>query len=125
MQAWKLHRSTVLNRVKNYNTPNAENTRELLQLVGVDVKPYWSWECGRQLLTFQDVTTRLNGWLRVRHALAHGDAQLPNEAVLSGSKKGSGALRLEDAEECVNFFEKLGKQTIEAVFEPGEPLALP
>lgn len=122
-QAWKLHRAMVLNKIGAYNTPNAENTRELLQLVGVDVQPYWTWQHGRQILTFQDVTTRLNSWLRVRHALAHGDARLPDEVVLS--TRGSGrALRLRNAEECVTSFEELGHQTIEAVFEPGEPLNL-
>lgn len=121
-QAWKLHRATVLSRVSTFSTPNAENTRALLQLAGVDVKPYWSWRRGRWLLSYQDATARLNAWLRVRHALAHGDSELPSERVLSTTTGGRAALRLSDAEECVRFFGELAHQTVEAVFEPGEPV---
>ena len=59
---------------------------------------------------------------RVRHALAHGDADLPAEEVLSTTTSGTPTLRRPNAEECVRFFGELGRQTVEAVFDPGEPV---
>ncbi|KAF2418095.1 hypothetical protein B2K11_09420 [Microbacterium sp. B35-30] len=62
---------------------------------------------------------RLDEWLQVRHALAHGHDSLPEvDALLTVRlKKTAGApwLELKDAEQCVAFLNRLVRLTASAV----------
>lgn len=63
--------------VGDFATPNAENVRRLLIGAGFDPRAHWTWSQrggqGRGMVTWSptDAETRINEWLRVRHAIAH------------------------------------------------------
>lgn len=60
---------------------------------------------------------RIDEWLKVRHAIAHGHAQLPLVDALQVVRLAGGAppvstsLRLVDAEQCLAFFRRGAKLT--------------
>lgn len=66
-----------------------------------------------------DVEARLDEWIRVRHAVAHGHATLPPvDALLTVRlKKSTGApwLELQNAEQCVAFLNRLVRLTASGV----------
>lgn len=126
----------VMNEVTSFSTPSAYKTRRLLRanLSGFDVLPHWTWKRhGGQGIGVLEVkpeaaSYRLESWLRIRHAVAHGHADLfqgfvePLEVdTLAGTKRpvtqseqltvvsknfrrgGSATLALTDARECLTF----------------------
>ncbi len=96
-----------------FNTPNAYNTRDLFLNVGFDPRPDWTWRPRRgagAVLTVGDVEARLNHWLSVRHAVAHG-ADLPNVPVVTGSTNNVPTLRLTNVEAGIAFFKRLAEVT--------------
>jgi hypothetical protein len=106
-QGWyQVLRGLLVRAVEQYNTPNAENTRNLLLHVGFDPWPVWTWREGPIRLSAPEVRTRLNRWLRVRHTIAHGD-DLPHVPMLRLRADGTPSLRLANAEACIAFFERL------------------
>lgn len=120
----------ITEQIRRFSTPSPENTCRLLQLVGFDPRPYWTWTTtggrGKSItLTPTDVEGRLRDWLQVRHAIAHGNP-LPNVDVLqavrqkrprtSGRTKvpwaGGLNIRLIDAQQCIVFIRKLAHVTL-------------
>jgi hypothetical protein len=99
-------RGQVLSSVHRFATPNAENTRDLLLHVGFDPWPSWVWMQGPAKVTSTQARERLNRWIRVRNAIAHGD-DLPDEPVLSKTDSGAPSLRLRNARACISFFQHL------------------
>jgi hypothetical protein len=63
------------------------------------------------------VDARINDWLNVRHAIAHGHGVLPQVPVLQAvrdspaSPPGDPSLRLVDAEACLRLFRRLARLT--------------
>jgi hypothetical protein len=57
------------------------------------------------------VDTRLDEWLKVRHAIAHGHDELPVVAALESVRldgaTSNPTIRLTDAEQCVSFTRRL------------------
>lgn len=101
--AWVLVNALTRGALGRYNTPDVSNTRSLLANVGFDPHPSWVWGFGRGASTPATVSRRIDEWLRVRHAIAHG-GDLPNVAVISRTTAGQPTLRLADAEECRDLF---------------------
>jgi len=109
----------VRKEVADFSTPNAQNSRRLLIGAGFDPRPHWTWAtwagpvAGRVTLKPTAVEARIDGWLKVRHAIAHGHPALPQVEVLqavrlnTGSPPESPPLRLVDAEQCVAFFRRI------------------
>lgn len=106
-------------------TPNAENTRNLMVSAGFDPRPFWNYRTpggGKRPATDwtpHKVSLRLNEWLKIRHALAHGHEELPvNDALLAVRTLGvtkDPPLRLEDARQCVSFLNRLVRLTSEGL----------
>lgn len=108
--------------VNLFATPNSHNARTLLQGVGFDPRPHWKWKQangpgGAVTWTPAMAGDRIDEWLKVRHAIAHGHAQLPAVDALQvvrlagGAPPASPSLRLVDAEQCLAFFRRVAKLT--------------
>ena len=126
LPAYRVIAGRVQTEVGGFSTPNAENSRRLLQGVGLDPRPRWTWTqrggrgLGRITIRPTDVDTKLNQWLRVRHAIAHGHEPLPSVEVLqdvraAGSPLTDPSLRLVDAEQCLAFFKRVVKASGDAL----------
>jgi hypothetical protein len=108
--------------VNSFATPNSHNSRTLLQGVGFDPRPHWTWKqptgkAGTLAWTPNMAAARIDEWLQIRHAIAHGHADLPQVNALQAVRLAGGAqppsppLRLVDAEQCVAFFRRVAKLT--------------
>lgn len=105
--------------IRDFSTPNGEKTRALMQGAGFDPYPAWTYRIGGGrggyvVWTPSMVQARLNEWLRIRHALAHGHAELPLVDALESVRvdhDDPATLRLVDAEQCVAFVRRLVKVT--------------
>lgn len=112
----------VSSEIGRFSTPNAENTRGLLQSAGFDPRPSWTWSTGRfgrDTLTPNQVESRLSEWLKIRHAIAHGHEQMPCVAVLQAvtpkSQPQDPPIRLVDAIQCLDFVRRLAQVTGDGV----------
>ena len=108
LPSYRVMKSTALNVRQNYSTPNAENSRNLLMTVGYDPWPAWAWPLANG--STQQAQTVMNQWLKVRHAIAHGDS-LHDVDVLATTRAGNKSLRRANAEECIGFFAAVVTQT--------------
>lgn len=117
----------VRKEVSDFATPNAQNTRRLMIGAGFDPRPSWTWRQsggrGQGIVTRSpaDADQRIDDWLKVRHAIAHGHAVLPQVAALQAVRQNPAhppvepALRLVDAEQCLAFFRRLARLTSEGL----------
>jgi hypothetical protein len=112
-QEYNLLKANVMTATRQFSTPNAENTRNLLMRVGFDPSACWSWRNGQEVVTPRIAAERLNGWLQVRHAIAHGDADWPDVDVLPQLPNGSRTLRLKDCDRLIRFSDRLARRTVE------------
>lgn len=99
---YRLLAGRVREQIRRFNTPNAQNTLDLLSLVGFDPLPYWQfgfrWEWQRSdrygsmtrftTLTSADCRKELDAWLLIRHRIAHGDSLPVDAERVSGSDHG-------------------------------------
>lgn len=118
----------VRNEVRKFSTPNAENTRKLMIPAGFDPRPHWTWTqmggrgVGPIVVTPQAACTRIDEWLRLRHDIAHGHAELTCVAALKAVRDNphppagwAPTIRLVDAEQCMSFFRRLCRLTAVAL----------
>ena len=68
--AWPMHNASVSRQLGRFNTPSAENVRQLLSdaLGFPDIRPSWRWP----YCTSAQASQRLTDALRLRHEVAHG-----------------------------------------------------
>lgn len=145
MKQWETDFNAV---VEKFSTPGPDQTRSLLQRVGFDPRPGWTWtQKGGQgrspfLVEPKHVTTVINYWLRVRHDVAHGHSTISSLPILTAVRNprssprsaASPTLRLTDAIDCLAFFRAVSMVTVEAaaaylqtavpVWDPRPKLAL-
>lgn len=112
VEAHKVLKALISRAKTNYATANAENTRSLMLNAGFDPFPHWQWG-GRWPMTSTEVSQKVNQWLKVRHAIAHGDEKLPHLTVLDCSGAGP-SLTKNCAESCLKFFSKMVHKTADA-----------
>jgi hypothetical protein len=109
--------------IERFATPNAQNVQRLLKGAGFDPWPYWVWTQhggrGQGMKTWspQEASRRIDEWLKVRHAIAHGHGELPQVSALqavrlqASNPPAAPPLRLDDAERCLAFFRRLARLT--------------
>jgi hypothetical protein len=109
--AFALRRAEIQVSVKKFNTPNAANVRDLC-LGALEFNPWlhWDWHAGPRQWDGKRMRERLDGWLRVRHSVAHG-AALPNDIDELLGPNGQARLTLGALRECKRFFEHIARQT--------------
>jgi hypothetical protein len=117
MQTYTAVMGAARKGIGDFSTPNAENSRRIFISVGFDPRPLWTWRLpGNVYWSTSAVSERLDQWLKIRHAIAHGHPQLPHASALQWVRENPGsheapALRLTDAESCVNFVTRLAHAT--------------
>ncbi|MGX1574996.1 hypothetical protein [Cellulosimicrobium funkei] len=118
LDAWRTMVGPTRKAIIDFATPNQENTRRLMISAGFDPRPSWTWRGGQgRVLGPVQVGDRLNEWLKVRHAVAHGHDSLPEVGVLEAVKRAKGkppgdfTLRLTDAENCLSFVRRITSAT--------------
>jgi hypothetical protein len=97
--------------VGRFSTPDAVQVCRLLRLLGDDPRPRWSFTSAAGTASTVEVVGRLNGWVKVRHAIAHGHGHLPPVDVLGRTKGGHGSLTHRHAAQCATFFRDLAAAT--------------
>jgi hypothetical protein len=97
--------------VGRFSTPDAGEVCRLLRLLGDDPRPRWSFIGAGGEHSAKAVVARLNGWVKVRHAVAHGHRHLPPVDVLGRTKGGHGSLTHRHAAQCATFFRELAFAT--------------
>jgi hypothetical protein len=113
-----LVKGRVNKEIDSLNTPNANNSRRLLRGAGYDPFPSWTWQVatrgrGSRTTTSHENSDKLDQWLKIRHAIAHGDRLLPPCLVLESVRQGKhqspagAALHRADAEDCVEHIRLL------------------
>lgn len=123
LQTYAVMTGRVMSEIGSFSTPNAQNTRKLLIGAGYDPRPEWTWRQrggrGRGLMTWtpSQVDDRIDEWLRVRHAIAHGHETLPKVVALRAVRerpsnpRSHPTLRLVDARQCLAFFQRVTRIT--------------
>lgn len=112
--SFKLRRAAIETQIRRFNTPNADNTRKLLQdAIGFDPWPSWTWRHPRRNWDEKATRDRTDDWVRVRHTIAHG-TDLPNFQFLQGNN-GAPRLTLKLLKECLKHFKHVASKTDDAL----------
>jgi hypothetical protein len=112
---YNLVKAATSTAIGRFNTPDSRNSISLFANVGFDPAPLWSFTIGEPPRVYQpqDVLDELDGWLGVRHTIAHG-SQLPTSPLVSGRTQHGPSLHRSDSERCLRFFEALVRVTADA-----------
>lgn len=112
---YNLVKASTKAAIGRFNTPNARNTIVLFDNVGFSPSSSWTFTLGTPSRSYsqQDVREEIDGWLAVRHRIAHG-AMLPASHLVSGRTKDGPSLHRKDAERCIAFFELVVRATADA-----------
>ena len=106
--------------IGRYSSPNAQNTIRLLGSVGYEVEAQWRWQHGPKEMLPAEAKQRLDDWVRVRHAIAHG-SDLPKVKVITSTNKSGPSVRLSNAESCLRFLAALAYRTREGALRMVAP----
>jgi hypothetical protein len=112
---YNLVKAATMTAVGRFNTADARNVLSLFANVGFDPAHQWTFTIGSpaRLYGTQGVRDEINGWLAVRHSVAHGSA-LPASQLVSGRTQSGPSLHRRDAERCLEFFAALVRVTAAA-----------
>jgi hypothetical protein len=106
-----LRRSELVNALKQFNTPNAQNVQRLMRdWMQFDPFPAWSWHVKARKWDTAEMQKRTNQWLNIRHGIAHGSG-LPKDIKWIQDAQDRPRLTLKLLKECKRFFERLVQQT--------------
>ncbi len=108
----RLYESEVDRAATRLSTPNARNVRNLLRRVGFDPLPHWEmktrWPGD---MSRGEAVARIDGWLAVRHAIAHGGQLQPKAAKVLADATSELKVRPDEAAASVRFFGALAYAT--------------
>lgn len=101
----------VEKEIKRFHTPSSKNTMDLFK--EIEFSPEWRFAHGGELLTPGVARATLDGWLDMRHAIAHGGQM---GAVTTGPANlqrsgGDAEPTRDDAGACLAFFKALVANT--------------
>lgn len=108
---YKMRRASLLTAIKRFNTPNDVNVRDLF-LEALDFSPWpsWCWRSGPRQWSVEEVRSRTNTWVLVRHSVAHG-FPLPGNVPWLQDNHCRARLTLGLLKECRRHFTHLVNQT--------------
>jgi hypothetical protein len=110
-----LIKASTRSSIGRFNTPNSRNSLALFANVGFDPTAQWRFSMTGPSRTYdrQRVRQEVDGWLDIRHKIAHG-APLPANEFVSGRSQRGPSLHRKDAERCVWFFSAVVELTSNA-----------
>lgn len=115
--SFSFRKPAVTKSVGDLNTPNSENVRRLLLWsFGFDPRPHGIYEEGPRQWSANEFCQRTDEWLRIRHAIAHGN-NLPDNLPWLKNEAGTPRLKLTLLRECERHFRKLAVLTDKAISE--------
>ena len=92
--SFQLRRSAIERQVKQFNTPNAVNVRDLLdEAFGFLPWPHWTWQQGPRQWNDSTTRKRTDDWVKIRHTIAHG-SPLPDDMEFLPGQNGGARLNL-------------------------------
>jgi hypothetical protein len=110
-----LRKIEIARAAKRLNTPDATGVRDLLrETLGFNPWDIWQWQARRRQWNAEEMRRRLNGWLQVRHSIAHG-SELPTNVEWCMDTRGRPCLNLPQLRECRKYFNYIAKQTDDAL----------
>jgi hypothetical protein len=113
---FKLRATDLGHHLKQFNTPNAQNVRRLMEeWLGLDPTASWQWNSKGPGENWNAETCRkqLDLWLRIRHGVAHGGGLPKDIPWLQGSK--GPRLVLYHMKDCKHTLMHLVRLTDEAI----------
>jgi hypothetical protein len=116
--AWELLNADVSGAVSRFNTPNHSEASKLFIRLGYQLDSNWRFELSGPRRSYHpgSARTELNGWVLVRHSIAHGFELKEDEAAgLITENQGGRSLRRSDAERCIDFFKRLAGLTADGL----------
>ena len=111
LSAWRVVNAAATNALGRFNTPRADEVRSLYRFVGHDPFSSWAWSTGSHTTTSRATALKLDAWLLVRNAIAHGSGTLPDVDVLNKKPDGTRTLHKKNASSCIQFVRQLVNQT--------------
>ena len=109
--SFALRKAEISRLAKRFHTPDSTGVRDFFQnTFNFTPLSYWSWNSPRRQWNDEEMRRRLNGWVKIRHCVAHG-AQLPIDIPWIQNGQNLARLNLSLLRECRNFFGRIVNQT--------------
>ena len=96
----------------DFHTPNGENVQRMFKrALEFDPIPSWNWNAPHRNWNPEEMKTRLNAWVKIRHSVAHGGELPTNIQWIKHPATHIPRLNLTLLRECKRFFEHVVDQT--------------
>ncbi|WP_195821699.1 HEPN domain-containing protein [Roseobacter sp. MH60115] len=107
IQSFNLRKAQAKTLIKRFNTPDDVRVRDVFQdTMGFNPWGSWEWRQGPRQWDAPEIRRRTNGWVRVRHSVAHG-FDLPDDLDWLKGENGEARLTLGLLNECRKHFAHL------------------